>query len=149
VRPDGRPFESTWVTRVPLVEGDGQIWQHSVVRQKLARVLWMPVQGDTSVDLAERRMGSPLLWSPDADQAARLRADFEDVMELIVLGRVDEVTASLGDCLQIRPKGADSRDRVDGVDGEGQIVTVAPRGFYLRATFTGEVLRRGFGLPDR
>lgn len=146
VRADGRPLESTWVTRVPLVDAADHPWERSAVRRKLARVLWMPVQGDTAVPLADRRLGSPLLWSPDPEQGARLAADYRDLMDLIVLGEIDSVTADLGECLQIRPKGADSDERVIGVGPDGCVVPVPPRGFYLRATFTADILRRGFGL---
>ena len=146
VRKDGRPNESTWVTRVPLFDAADHPWERSAVRRKLARVLWLPVQGDTAVPLVDRRLGSPLLWSPDAKQLALLQADYRDLMDLIVLGDIDSVTADLGECLQIRPKGADSSERVIGVGPDGCVVPVPPRGFYLRARFTAEILRQGFGL---
>ncbi len=146
VRADGRPLQSTWLTRVPLLDAGDQTWEVSAVRRKLDRVLWMPVQGDTSVPLPERRIGSPLLWSPDPDEEASLRADYRDLMDLVVLGELDAITANLGDCLQIRPKGADAAERVIGVGPEGCLVSVPPRGFYLRASFTAGILKRGFGL---
>lgn len=146
VRSDGRPFESTWVTRVPLFDAADHPWETSAVRRKLARVLWIPVQGDTDLPMAERRLGSPLLWSPDPEQAAMLQADYRDLMDLIVLGEIEAVTANLGECLQIRPKGADSAERVIGVGPDGCVVPVSPRGFYLRARFTAGILRRGFAL---
>lgn len=146
VREDGWPVESTWVTRVALLDPARQSWAGSDVRKKLARVLWMPVQSPAAGSLGQRRLGSPLLWSPDAAQEAGLRADFEDLMERVVHGEVEDITALEGRWLQIRPKGADAAERVQGVDADGQQVPVAPRGFYLRAAFTALVLRRGFGL---
>ncbi len=146
VRADGRPMESTWLTKVPLRDAADQTWEVSSARRKLARVLWMPVEGDTGIPLGERRLGSPLLWSPSDDEEAMLRADYRDLMDLVVLGESEAITASLGECLQIRPKGADAAERVIGVGPDGCLVPVPPRGFYLRASFTAAILRRGFGL---
>ncbi len=146
VRADGRPVESTWITRVPLLDAGDQTWEVSAVRRKLARVLWMPIQGDTSVDLGSRRIGSPLLWSPNDDEEARLRADYRDLMDLVVLGDLDALHAGLGDCLQVRPKGADAAERVIGIGPDGCLVPVSPRGFYLRSSFTAAILQRAFAI---
>ncbi len=146
VRADGQPTESTWVTRVPLVNAGHDTWRTSAVYAKLACVLWMPVQDAATAPLSERRLGSPLLWRPDADQEARLRADWQDLMELVMVGRVDEITGRHGACLQIRPKGRNARQLDPGVGVDGHLTRVHPRGFYLRASFTAEILARGFGL---
>ncbi len=57
------------------------------MRHKLKRVLWVPVEGDRAIPLAERRVGAPLLWSPSEEEDRQLRMDWEELMDLIVLGR--------------------------------------------------------------
>ena len=44
------------------------------MRHKLSRVLWVPVEGARHIPLAERRVGSPLLWSPSEEEERLLRA---------------------------------------------------------------------------
>ena len=112
--------------------------------RKLARVLWVPVQGERGIDPAERRLGSAVLWSPDEHEMATLRADWEELMERIALGRVEEITARHGVALQLRPKAADSHARRSGIGRDGAPTETLPRGFYLRASFTAAVLRRCF-----
>ena len=74
----GRPRESIYVCTVPLeTEAMGQRWESSWVRRKLATVLWMPVEGDNAIVIAERRIGNPLLWSPAPAEEALLRNDWE------------------------------------------------------------------------
>ncbi len=136
IGPKGQVRESTWVTRVALLD-DQETWESSPVRRKLARVLWMPLLG---AGLAQR-IGRPRLWSPDAAEVAKLRADWQDLMELVVLGRTDEIDARLGECLQIRPKAADATSRALGLDGGGHRAQVLPLGFYLRTSFTAAILR--------
>lgn len=143
----GRPRESTYVTTVPLVDNVGLTWDESLVRKKLARVLWVPVEAASAIALADRRIGSPLLWSPTHDQEATLRADFDEIMELVCMGQLGRVSARYGTYLQIRPKAAHGRVRTQGIGESGRGVPTLPRGFYLRASFTEEILRAHYALP--
>lgn len=137
----GRPTESTYVCTLPLEHDAGPTrWQESNVRRKLDRVLWVPVEAARDLPVASRRVGSAILWSPSAEEEGRLRADWEELTDMVVMGRVEEITAHQGTCLQVRPKAADSRARRWGVDEEGRRVRTLPRGFYLRASFTTSIL---------
>ncbi|STG49817.1 DNA mismatch repair protein [Escherichia coli] len=71
-------------------------WETSHVRHKLKRVLWIPVEGERSIPLAQRRVGSPLLWSPNEEEDRQLREDWEELMDMIVLGQVERITARHG-----------------------------------------------------
>ena len=144
---DGRPRESTFVCVVQLTGIAGLRWEDSLVRRKLARVLWMPVESEPGLPLAERRLGMPLLWSPDAQEQAALRSDWEELMDMLSAGELDAISARHGDCLQIRPKGANSRALVEAIGPGGERVMTLPRGFYLRAAFTAAVLSRHYALP--
>ena len=141
----GRPRESTYVCSVPLDGESSPSWAHSNVRRKLARVLWVPLLCDDDLTLPARRVGSPLLWSPDPAAEAALRADWEEFMEDIALGRLRAITGRRGTALQLRPKAAHSREREWTTDEDGARVLANPRGFYLRASFTAGLLARHFG----
>lgn len=140
----GKPAESTYVCMVPLNAPAGR-WEDSVVYHKLARVLWVPVESDSAIPLTRRRIGRPHLWSPDTDQAVALANDWEELMELVGTGRLDEIDARLGVHLQIRPKARDASMRTAAIGRGGRQVQVNPRGFYLRAGFTAGIITRA---PD-
>ena len=142
----GRPRESTYVCTVPL-EGPAEPWQACWLRRKLARVLWLPIQADPGIPAPERRVGMPLLWSPDAEEEAALRTDWEELMDMVRLGELERVTARHGEVLHNRPKAADARALRTAVGADGAPVQVNPRGFYLRPAFTAALLRRHFHLP--
>ncbi len=142
----GRPLETTFVCVAPLTGNTGIDWQHSHLRHKLSRVLWIPVEGSRAIPLKHRRIGSPLLWSPSPEEDQQLRADWEELMDMIVLGEVDKITARHGQYLQIRPKAANSKALTEGIGPQGQPVMTLPRGFYLKKTFTGPLLARHFLL---
>jgi len=140
----GRPLETTFVCVAPLTGNSGVTWETSHVRYKLARVLWIPVEGAREIPLFQRRIGAPLLWSPSAQEEELLRRDWEELMDLIVLGQVEHITARHGEVLQLRPKGANSRALTKATGEFGQPIMTLPRGFYLKKTFTAPLLARHF-----
>jgi DNA mismatch repair protein MutH len=142
----GKPLETTFVCVAPLTGNTGVTWETSHVRHKLKRVLWVPVEGDRQIPLAERHVGSPLLWSPDEDEERQLCLDWEELMDMIVLGHVERITARHGEVLQLRPKAANSKALTEAIGAHGEPILTLPRGFYLKKNFTGALLARHFLL---
>lgn len=142
----GKPLETTFVSVTPLLNVTGMTWQHSNVRKKLNHVLWLPILGERDIVPFDRTIGSGFLWQPTAEQDAQLQRDWEEQMELIALGRVDEISGHLGDAMQIRPKAANSSIVTDAIGPNGQIIKTLPRGFYLKTSFTAEILKQQFQL---
>jgi DNA mismatch repair protein MutH len=142
----GKPLETTFVCVAPLTGNTGVTWETSHVRHKLKRVLWVPVEGDRQIPLAERRVGAPLLWSPDEDEERQLCLDWEELMDMIVLGHVERITARHGEVLQLRPKAANSKALTEAIGAHGEPILTLPRGFYLKKNFTGALLARHFLL---
>ena len=137
----GRPLETTFVCVAPLTGNSGVTWESSHVRHKLKRVLWVPVEGDRAIPLAQRRVGAPLLWTPSEEEDRQLRMDWEELMDLIVLGQVERITARHGEVLQLRPKAAN-----EAIGAHGEPILTLPRGFYLKKNFTAALLARHFLL---
>ncbi len=138
--------ETTYVCTVPLLKNIGLQWQDSCVFKKLSRVLWIPIEADPDIPLAQRKVGNGFLWSPDEDDMDTLQTDWEDFMELISLGQVETITAHQGEYLQIRPKAANSSAITTGIGSDGLRKQTLPRGFYLRTAFTNRILRQNFKI---
>lgn len=135
----GKPSESTFVTSIPLLTIHQQIWSNSQCFAKLKRVLWFPVEGDTSIPFEQRRIGCGFLWSPSASQEQVLAADWDYLTLQISTGQLETLDATSGEFLQIRPKGANGKSLCDSFDAEGNKVKTLPRGFYLRSKFTSSI----------
>jgi DNA mismatch repair protein MutH len=146
VSSSGKPCESTFVCTIALADIGSSEWDTSIVRKKLARVLWVPLEGERRIAPGDRRIGEPLLWSPDPEEEAALRFDWEELAGVIGRGDVEAVTGHLGRFLQVRPKARDSRSRRRGTDTEGAFFSTLPRGFYLRASFTAGLLAKHYHL---
>lgn len=148
VTAEGTPLESTYVCTISITDADTQEWETSWVRMKLARVLFVPLVGAHGIPWQERVVGRSLLWTPTGEQDAVLRDDFEDVMGLIGVGRIEELTAHRGRWLQVRPKARDGSVRTLAWGDGGEAIATVPRGFYLRARFTGALLANPTALPE-
>lgn len=133
---NGKPSESTFVTSIPLLTIHHQEWPTSTCYQKLKRVLWVPVEGDNQIPFLQRRIGQARLWSPNADEEAILARDWLELSLMIGTGKLEDIGASMGEYLQVRPKGANARSLCYGYDSEGNRILTLPRGFYLRSRFT-------------
>ncbi|MGF1768033.1 DNA mismatch repair endonuclease MutH [Enterovibrio makurazakiensis] len=144
----GKPLETTFVCVAPLTGVHGLTWENSHIRNKLSKVLWVPVEGEREIPLAERHVGMPLMWQPSAEEEHQLKADWEELMEFIVLGKVHEISARHGEYLQLRPKAANSKVKTEAYGAKGQPIKTLPRGFYLRTQFTARILARHFMLPE-
>lgn len=148
VSAEGAPLESTYVCTLSLADAETQEWDTSWVRAKLARVLFVPLVGAHGLPWQERVVGRSLLWEPSLEQDAILRGDFDDVVGLIGIGRIEELTAHRGRWLQVRPKARDGSVRTLAWGAEGEAIATVPRGFYLRARFTGALLGDPLALPE-
>ena len=141
---NGKPLESTYVCVAPLTDVGGLQWQNSWVCRKLQQVLWVPILAEREIPLAERVIGTPFLWQPSLQQQQELQQDWEELMEQITLGGIANIRGAQGKHLQLRPKAANSKALTDAIGADGEPIRTLPRGFYLKATFTADILARQF-----
>lgn len=141
---DGRPRESTFVCTVPLAAIAEVEFSESPLWTKLRRVLFVPIEADGS--LGARRFGASFLFEPTEDERRALKEDWDLLAGLLSVGDVESVDASLGEVVQIRPKGRSAADRTLVALGDGGLEATPPMGFYLRARFTAVVVETRLGL---
>ena len=139
-----KPLETTYVCYAPLINVSHHTWETSNVKNKLQKVLWIPIQGERDIPPKDRIIGSPILWQPSDSQNFQLKQDWEELMELIALGKIESITARIGEVLQLRPKAADGNSLTQGVGVNGEKILTRPRGFYLRKNFTQQILEHAF-----
>lgn len=140
----GQPLETTYVCYAPLQLPAGSTWENSNVRNKLRCVLWVPIEGERTIPVAQRRVATAFLWSPSPHQLAALANDWNELTEMILTGRIENITSRVGDVMQLRPKAANGKVLTEAIGEEGQRILTRPRGFYLRKAFTQEILSDAF-----
>ena len=138
----GKPLETTFVCVAPLTGLSGVTWQTSHLKNKIARVLWVPVISERSIPLPERTVATPFIWSPDTQEEQLLAQDWQELTDMIVLGEVENIQGKHGQVLQLRPKAANSHALTKAYNKHGQPFKTLPRGFYLKTAFTYGLLNK-------
>jgi len=136
----GKPLETTFVCVAPLTGLVGATWQTSHIKNKLARVLWVPVISERDIPVAERMVCTPFIWSPSQSEDQLLSQDWQELTDMIVLGNVENIHGKHGQVLQLRPKAANSQARTKAFNKHGQPFMTLPRGFYLKTAFTRQLI---------
>jgi DNA mismatch repair protein MutH len=137
---EGAPIESTYVCTLHLASASELTWPSSWVKQKLSKVLWLPVRSDT--ETWEQRVVMPAVyWQPSDTEQAMLRADFEECVGLVTTGNIEALTAHVGTALQVRPKARDGSKTASVQTPDGDWTATVPKGFYLRSSFTKKILQ--------
>lgn len=139
---EAKPLETTFVCVAPLTGLTGATWHQSHIKNKLARVLWVPVIAERSIPIAERIVCTPFIWSPTPEDEQLLSQDWQELTDMIVLGEVEKINATYGEILQLRPKAANSQAKTKAYDKNGQPFKTLPRGFYLKTHFTKMLINR-------
>ncbi|MGL1958920.1 MAG: DNA mismatch repair endonuclease MutH [Colwellia sp.] len=142
INAQGKPLETTFVSIAPLTGLVGVTWKTSYVRKKLSRVLWVPVITDKTQPLAMRKVGMPFFWSPSVEEEHLLAMDWQELTDMIVLGKVENIQGKHGQVLQLRPKAANSKAKTQAFDHNGKPFKTLPRGFYLKIPFTQMLLHK-------
>jgi len=143
---NGQPYETTFVSTIPLLKIGQQQWHDSIVYRKLKHVLWIPIVSEKNMSVGEYIIASPLLWRPSAQQEHILRQDWEELRDMLSLGQLEQITAKHGHYLQVRPKGANAKSLCWGIGSTGEPIQTLPRGFYLRTSFTREILKENYAI---
>ena len=142
----GKVLETTFVCSTPILNTTGLTWENSNIRNKLSQVLWVPVQGERTVALKDRIVGSGFLWSASPYQEHLLQSDWQELMEKIALGKIESISARDGEVLQLRPKAANGTVLTEAYGQKGEIIKVRPRGFYLKKEFTQSIINQQFKM---
>lgn len=131
------PKESTFICSAPAdIDALTETWLTSVVRSKLHKILWIPIEANPLIPISERRVGQAKLWTLTPDFDELFRQDWEELTSMLHLGEADILSAKYGNYLQIRPKAAHSKILTKLYNQAGESMYTVPKGFYLRRAFT-------------
>lgn len=144
----GRPLEATFVTQVAPPAGLLDLcWEGCPTQHKLARLLWVGVDGDRRMPVGDRQVRRAFLWTPTHEQWALIEEDWHELTDLLRMGGAEDVDTTIGEALHCRPKSS-TGDRAWAIDAEGQRVRGTRLGFYLRKAFVAGLLTEAGGDLD-
>ncbi len=144
---DLMPQESTFVCSADISAKSFIPFTQSDLYHKLKHVLFVLIfaprnsTGSASNSIGQRRVLGYFFFKPNQQQLGQLEADYNEFNEIIFAGRAHEIDASYGNLVQLRPKGMSGKDVVPIYDSEGHLTFTRPRGYYLRTSFTRNLMQ--------
>lgn len=139
-----QPLESTFVCTANFNQVAAS-WEQSIVKLKLSNVLWIPIESYFNIELTSRRIGTAFLWQPTIEDLQILQQDWQELTEMLQLGRIQFLSARYGRYLQIRPKALNCKHKlVNYLNIDQEAIKTVVRGFYLRTSFTKNILSNYF-----
>ncbi|WP_236260982.1 DNA mismatch repair endonuclease MutH [Pantoea sp. SoEX] len=132
----GNPTENTFICTASLIKNKNTTWRTSNIKNRLSKILWIPIEGDKNIPLKIRRIGRPFLWSPSIKEDMMLRKDWEEIMNLIIFGKINHINKYTGLLLQLGAKTLNSKLLNKDIENKDMIILTLPRKFYLKKFFT-------------
>lgn len=136
-----KPLESTFICYAPLTDVRNVRFEETALYKKITRMLFVFTIAPRDLPMNERTIAGYSFWNPNAEQLATIKNDYNELMELVSLGRINEINAKLGTIIQMRPKAANGKVLTDCIGPDGTIIKTRPRGFYMRRIFTTELIK--------
>ena len=139
---DLMPQESTFICSADLSPQRLIPFTNSALYHKLRQVLFVLILAPKNLSLAlgERRILGYFFFELKDEHLRTVETDYNEFQELLLGGHAQEINGTMGTIVQLRPKATSADEVVKVVDSEGNFNYTKPRGYYLRASFTRELL---------
>ncbi len=136
------PLESTFFCHAPLTGIRHLTFENSALYSKIKRVLFVVVTAQRDMDFEDRRIAGYFFFTPSEAQFNQIKSDYDELYEMIKTGHVESINARIGQIMQLRPKCANGKALTDCIGLDGEIIKTRPRGFYMRRSFTKELIEK-------
>lgn len=136
---DLKPLESTFLCHAPLMNVRGMGFYESPLYQKIALMLFVAVEGERVIALKDRKVLGFYLFKPQGAVLDQIKADYDELMEMVASGHAHDINATIGQIIQMRPKAASGQELTNYITADGKIGKTRPRGFYMRRSFTMQI----------
>lgn len=139
---DLMPQESTFVCSATINPRFMVPFTQSALYHKLKHVLFVLILAPKSVKLTlgERRVLGYFFFQLQEPYFKTIETDYNEFQEMIFAGHAREIDGSMGTLVQLRPKATHANEVICITDSEGNRTYTKPRGYYLRTSFTRELV---------
>ncbi|MBU3827548.1 MAG: DNA mismatch repair protein MutH [Candidatus Anaerobiospirillum merdipullorum] len=135
------PIESTFICHAPIKDIRGLDFYHSTLYAKIRLTLYVFVLTAKKMPIRQRRVVDYLLYQMPPADLLQVKADYDELMELITQGQGKQITARIGTLVQLRPKAPNGQRLTAIVDEDGAVSTTRPRGFYMRRSYMAKICK--------
>lgn len=140
---DFMPQENTFICNADLAPRDFVPFTQSALYQKLQHILFVLILApqNSRLTLGERRVLGYFFFNLPPDVRQTIETDYNEFQELLLAGHAPEINGTMGTIVKLSPHATKANELVQVTDSEGESTYTKPRGYYLRASFTRQLLQ--------
>lgn len=140
----GKAKEPTQVKMIDYMALPDETWENAAIRKKIERILWIAYgvrreQGQR-VGQDQYVILDSVVHTAGAHELEVFRRDWEEIRNFVAAGHADDLSCSMGEFIEPKTKGANSRDIRDCPDGAGGTAKARRRAFYFKKAYTDSVI---------
>lgn len=140
---DLMPQESTFICNADLAPNGFVPFTQSALYHKLKKILFVLILAphNPRLNLGERRVLGYFFFHLSAPVSQIIETDYNEFQEMLLAGQAQEINGTMGTIVQLRPRANKFNELISITNHEGEYAYVKPRGYYLRASFTRQLLQ--------
>jgi len=132
--------EPTQIKMINYLKVVKEKWENAEIREKIETILWIAYGVKKKKgEFVSQNKYILLDWfidAPDKETQKIFKKDWENIQTYIANGKADELSCSMGEYIEPKTKGRDSKDLRDAPDGKGGTIKVRRRAFYFKKDYT-------------
>ena len=119
-------------------------WDSSIVKLKLNKVLWIPIEADSSIPLRERRICHPFL-SHLKDYENIIKEDYKNITYFLFSGKMEYISANLGKYLILQSISS-NKNLTNYFNFDGDLIRTNFKAFYLKKNYLRKIIYENLHL---
>ncbi|QJC37911.1 hypothetical protein GJU03_02050 [Enterobacteriaceae endosymbiont of Donacia bicoloricornis] len=129
-----------FICSLPLVNKNVLCFYKSKLYNKLSKILWIPIIRDINIPFFKRKIGKPFFWVPTINDKIKLNYDWNNLIKLLILGKIKNINSYNGYILSIKNKG-NKKSFTKTINHLGKIISIFPKALYFKKKFLNSLLR--------
>ncbi|QJC36686.1 hypothetical protein GJU00_02065 [Enterobacteriaceae endosymbiont of Donacia simplex] len=135
-------INDSFICSLPLINKNNLFFYQSKLYNKLSKILWIPIIiKNINTPILMRKIGHPFFWIPSINEKKKLHDDWDNLMKLLILGKIKYINFYNGYILLVKNKG-NKKQLTKTINNIGEIISVIPKSLYLKKKFLYSLIKK-------
>ncbi|QJC33869.1 hypothetical protein GJT93_02055 [Enterobacteriaceae endosymbiont of Donacia provostii] len=128
-----------FICSFPLLIKKKLFFYKKKLNNKISKILWIPIiVPNIKTPLLQRYIGNPVFWIPSTKDKIKINNDLNNLIQLLILGRIEKLNYYSGHVLLIKDK-SKKKQSTKTINKNGKFLYVSPKAFYIKKKFLNKL----------
>ncbi|QJC34282.1 hypothetical protein GJT94_02070 [Enterobacteriaceae endosymbiont of Donacia cinerea] len=135
-------INDSFICSLSLINKNNLIFYKSKLDNKLSKILWIPIIiKNINTPILRRRIGNPFFWIPSINEKKKLNYDWNNLIKLLILGKIKYINYYNGYILLVKNKG-NKKQLTKTINNIGEIISIIPKALYFKKKFLYSLIKK-------